>query len=92
MTVVVASLMYAIFLWPPMAVLLLGAWLCGAHALLLVPLGFWLAATVWLSANAGVRHHLRRQRFLDALTDAPGDVLDQLARLLRLRRRHLRAL
>ena len=91
MTVVVASLMYAIFLWPPMVLVLVVAWLCGAHALLLVPLGVWLAATVWLSANAGVRHHLRRQRFLDALTDAPSDVLDQLGRLLRLRRKHLRA-
>jgi hypothetical protein len=91
MTVVVASLMYAIFLWPPMALVLVVAWLCGAHALLLVPLAVWLVATLWLSANANIRHHLRRQRFLDALTDAPSDVLDQLARLLRLRRKQLRA-
>ena len=53
----------------------------------LLPIVVWLVATVWLSANAGVRHHLRRERFLDALTDAPLDVIDQLARLLRLKRR-----
>jgi hypothetical protein len=49
-------------------------------------------ATAWLAANASVRHHRKRQRFLDALTDAPLDVLDQLARLFGLRRKGLRAL
>ena len=90
--VAVASLMFASLLSPPLAMLLLLAWLCGAHLMLLVPVAVWLGATAWLSANAGVRHHLRRQRFLDALTDAPSDVLDQLARLAGLRRRGLRAL
>jgi hypothetical protein len=71
---------------------LLLAWLCGAHALLLLPVAVWLLATAWLSANVGVRHHWKRQRFLDALTDAPLDVLDQLARLLGVRKKGLRAL
>jgi uncharacterized membrane protein YfcA len=90
--VVVASLMFASLLSPALAVLLLLAWLCGAHLMLLAPIGVWLVATAWLSANAGVRHHLRRQRFLDALTDAPGDVLDQLARLVGARKKRLRAI
>jgi hypothetical protein len=87
MTVVVASLMFASLLSPALLVLLAIGWLCGAHLLLLVPVGVWLVGTAWLSANAGVRHHLHRQRFLDALTDAPLDVVDQVARLLRLTRR-----
>ena len=92
MTVVVASLMFASLLSPPLLALLALAWLCGAHALYAPPVVVWLAATVWLSANAGVRHHWKRQRFLDALTDAPYDVLDQLARLVGLRRKGLRAI
>lgn len=92
MTVVVASLMFASLLSPPLLVLLALAWLCGAHALLALPVGVWLVATLWLSANAGVRHHWKRQRFLDALTDAPHDVLDQLARLVGIRRKGLRAI
>ncbi|HEX8951124.1 MAG TPA: hypothetical protein VF945_04730 [Polyangia bacterium] len=93
MSVVVASLMFASLLSPPVLLVLLLAWLCGAHALLALPLIVWLVATVWLSANAGVRHHWRRQRFLDALTDAPLDVLDQVARVVGLRRRRgLRAI
>ena len=92
MTVVVAMLMFASLLSPPLLLLLAVAWLCGAHALLLLPIIVWLVATAWLSANAGVRHHRRRQRFLDALTDAPHDVLDQLARMLGIRRKGLRAL
>jgi hypothetical protein len=90
--VVVASLMFASLLSPPLVVVLVVAWLCGAHAMLLVPVGVWITAIAWLSANAGVRHHLRRQRFLDALTDAPLDVLDQLARIVGIKRKGLRAI
>lgn len=92
MTVVIASLMFASLLSPPLLLLLAIGWLLGAHALLALPIVVWLGATVWLSANAGVRHHWKRQRFLDALTDAPYDVLDQLARLAGFRKRGLRAL
>lgn len=90
MTVVVAALMYAILSSPPLALLLLLGWLCGAHALLLLPIAVWLAATLWLSANAGVR--ARRQQLLDALVEAPYDVLDQLARLAGIKRKGLRAI
>jgi hypothetical protein len=92
MTVVIASLMFASLLSPPLLLLLALGWLLGAQTLLALPIAVWLVATVWLSANAGVRHHWKRQRFLDALTDAPLDVLDQLARLAGLRRKGLRAL
>ena len=92
MTVVVAWLMFASLLSPPMLLVLAIAWLCGAHALLALPLVVWLTATVWLSANAGVRHHRKRQRFLDALTDAPLDLVDQLARLVGARKKGLRAI
>ena len=92
MTVLVSSLMFASLLSPPLLVLLVVGWLCGAHALLLLPVVVWLLATGWLSANASVRHHRKRQRFLDALTDAPLDVLDQLARLARIKRKGLRAI
>ena len=92
MTVLVAGVMFASLLSPPLLALLVLGWLCGAHALLLLPVAVWLVATAWLSANAGVRHHWKRQRFLDALTDAPLDVLDQLARLFGIKRRGLRAL
>jgi hypothetical protein len=92
MTVVVASLMFAIFLSPPLALVLVVAWLCGAHALLLVPVVVWLGATAWLSANAGLRHIRRRERFLDALSDAPLDVVNQLGRLVGIRRKGLRAI
>ena len=92
MTVVVASIMFASLLSPPLVVLLVLGWLCGAHALLLLPVATWLVATAWLSANAGVRHHWKRQRFLDALTDAPLDVLDQISRVLGIKRKSLRAL
>jgi len=91
-TIVVASLMFASLLSPPLLMLLGIGWLLGAHALLALPIVVWLLATAWLSANAGVRHHLKRQRFLDALTDAPVDVLDQLARLVRIKRKGLRAI
>ncbi len=89
MSVVVAALMFAILSSPPLALLLIVAWLCGAHALLAVPVVAWLVATVWLSANAGAR--ARRQQLLDALVEAPLDVVDQLARLLGIRRKGLRA-
>jgi hypothetical protein len=92
MTVLVASLMFASLLSPPLLALLALGWLCGAHALLALPVVVWLTATLWLSANAGVRHHIKRQRFLDALTDAPLDVADQLARVVGLRRKGLRAI
>ena len=89
---VVASLMFASLLSPPLVAVLVVAWLCGAHVLLVVPVVVWIVATAWLSANAGLRHHLHRQRFLDALTDAPCDVLDQLARLVGVKRKGLRAI
>ena len=89
---IVAALMFASLLCPPLVMLLLVGWLCGAHALLLVPLTAWLVGTAWMTANAGVRHHLRRERFLDAVTQAPLDVLDQIMRVLRIRRRGLRAI
>jgi hypothetical protein len=91
MTVLVASLMFASLLSPPLLALLALGWLCGAHALLALPVVVWLTATLWLSANAGVRHHIKRQRFLDALTDAPLDVCDQLAGLVGLKRKRLRS-
>ena len=91
MTVLVASLMFGSLLSPPLLLLLAVGWLCGAHALLALPIVTWLAATMWLSANAGVRHHWKRQRFGDALTEAPHDVLDQLARLVGVRNKGLRA-
>ncbi len=90
MSMLVAALMYAILSSPPLALLLLVAWLCGAHALLMLPVAVWLAATLWLSANAGVR--ARRQQLIDALVEAPCDVLDQLARLVGVRRKGLRAI
>ena len=91
MTVVLASLMFASLLSPALLLLLAVGWLCGAHALLALPVIVWLLGTAWLSANAGLRHHRKRQRFLDALTDAPLDVVDQLARLVGVRRKGLRA-
>ncbi len=90
MSVVVAALIYAILSSPPLAVLLLVAWLCGAHALLVLPIALWVAATLWLSANAGMR--ARRRELIDALVEAPLDVIDQLARVVGIRRRGLRAL
>ena len=84
--------MFASLLSPPLLMLLAIGWLLGAHALLALPIVVWLVATAWLSANASVRHHLKRERFLDALTDAPLDVLDQLARLARIKRKGLRAI
>jgi len=90
MSVVVAALMYAILSSPPLALLLLIAWLCDAHALLLLPIAVWLATTLWLSANADVR--ARRQQLIDTLLEAPLDVLDQLARLVGARRKGLRAI
>ncbi|MCU1276916.1 MAG: hypothetical protein JWM53_462 [bacterium] len=95
MTVFVASLMFASLLSPPLLLLLAIGWLLGAHALLALPLVAWLVATAWLAANAGIRHHWKRQRFLDALTEAPFDVLDQLwqlARLAGVKRKGLRAI
>jgi hypothetical protein len=90
MSVLVAALMYAILSTPPLLLVLLVAWLCGAHTLLLLPIAVWLVGTVWLSANAGVR--ARNQQLIDALVEAPLDVADQLARLLGLRRKRLRAI
>ena len=53
--VVIASLMFGSLLSPPLLLLLAVGWLFGAHAMLLIPIGVWALATVWLSANAGVR-------------------------------------
>jgi hypothetical protein len=90
--VLLASLMFGSLLSAPLLALLILGWLFGAHLLLLLPVLVWAVTTVWLSANAGVRHHRRRERFLDALTEAPLDVLDQLCRILRIKRRGLRAI
>jgi hypothetical protein len=84
-TVAIAWLMFASLLSPPLALLLLVAWLFGAHLLLLVPLGVWLLATAWMAINAALRHH-RQEKFLEALVHAPFDILEQLARALRLKR------
>jgi hypothetical protein len=78
--VVLAAAIFGSLLSPPLLVLLTVAWLLGAHALLLVPVGVWLVGTGWLAINAGVRH-ARREQFLHALADAPADVLRQLQRL-----------
>lgn len=92
MTVAIAWLMFASLLSPPLLLIVLLAWLCGAHDLLLVPLGVWLLSTAWMAINAGLRHVGRREKFLDALCMAPGDILDQLARVLGLKQRELRSL
>jgi hypothetical protein len=92
MTIVVASLMFACLLSPPLGLLLLVGWLCGAHVLLLLPLGAWLVGTAWMTARATARHHLHRERFVDALIEAPRDVLEQLGRLVGVKRRRLRAI
>ena len=92
MTLVLASLMFGSLLSPPLLLLLAVGWLCGAHALMTLPVALWALTTVWLTANAGLRHH-RGRRFLDAITEAPLDVVDQLSTLLRRRRRRpLRAI
>ncbi len=91
MTVLLASLLFGSLLSPALLLALALGWLCGAHALLALPWVAWLIGTAWLSANAGVRHHRGGQSLLDALTDAPLDVVEQLRRLVgRPRRRHLR--
>jgi hypothetical protein len=89
-SVAVAWVVFASLLSPPLLVLLLVAWLCGAHVLMLVPVVVWLLATVWMAANVGLRHHRRGERFLEALVAAPWDILDQLARLTGARRAELR--
>lgn len=91
MTVAVAGLVFGTLLGPPLLALGLVIWLLGGELLLLVPFGTWAMSTVWLAINAGLRHLGRGERFLDALVQAPVDALDQVARLLRLRRRGLRA-
>jgi hypothetical protein len=78
--VLLAAMIFGSLLSPPLLLLLTVAWLAGAHALLLVPLGAWLVGTGWLATNVGLRH-ARHEQFLSALTDAPADLLEQLARL-----------
>ena len=78
--VLLAAVIFGSLLSPPLLVLLTLAWLLGAHALLLVPLAVWLVGTGWLATNVGLRH-ARREHFLSALTDAPQDAIEQLARL-----------
>ena len=92
MTVAVAWLVFASLLSPPLALIVLLAWLCGAHLLLLLPLAIYLLSTGWMAINAGLRHLRRRERFLDSLCMAPADILDQLARLVGLKQRELRVL
>jgi hypothetical protein len=89
-TVAIAWLVFASLLSPPLALIVLLAWLCGAHLLLLVPLGIWLLSTAWMAINAGLRHVGKRERFLEALCMAPGDILDQLARLVGIKQHELR--
>jgi hypothetical protein len=89
-TVVLASVIFGSLLSPPLLVLLVLAWLLGAHALLALPLAVWATATTWMAINAGIRHLRRRERFVDALTDAPLDVVEQMLRLVGVRRRGLR--
>jgi hypothetical protein len=91
-TVAVAWLVFASLLSPPLALIVLLAWLCGAHLLLLLPLAIYLLSTGWMAINAGLRHLRRRERFLDSLCMAPADILDQLARLLGWPRGELRVL
>lgn len=91
MTVFVAGLMFGSLLTPPMLLLLLVIWVCGGELLLVLPLVAWLTSTLWMAINVGLRQLRRREAFYDALVQAPVDALDQLARLLRLRRRGLRA-
>lgn len=92
MTVAVAWMVFASLLSPPLLLIVLLAWLCGAHDLLLVPLAVWLLSTAWMAINAGLRHCRRREKFLDALCMAPCDIVDQLARMLGLKRGELRLL
>jgi hypothetical protein len=91
-TVAVAWFVFASLLSPPLALIALLAWLCGAHLLLLVPLAIWLLSTGWMAINTGLRHLRRRERFLDSLCMAPADILDQLARILGRPQRDLRLL
>jgi hypothetical protein len=88
----IAWLVFGSLLSPPLLALALVIWLLGGELLLAVPLCAWLASTAWLAINTALRHLRRRERFLDALVHAPVDAFDQLARLLRLRRRGLRAI
>jgi hypothetical protein len=91
-TVAVAWLVFASLLSPALAIIVLLAWLCGAHLLLFLPLAIYLFSTGWMAINAGLRHLRRRERFLDSLCMAPADILDQLARLVGLKQRELRVL
>jgi hypothetical protein len=91
-TVAVAWLVFASLLSPPLLLLVLVAWLCGAHLLLLLPLLLWLVATAWMAVNAGLRHLGKREKFLEALCQAPADILEQLGRLFGKEPRELRLL
>jgi hypothetical protein len=89
MSIVVAALMYAILSAPPLFALVFVAWLAGGETSLYVPVAAWLLVTLWLAINAGRRS--KRQMLIDALVEAPLDVVDQLARLVGIRRKGLRA-
>ena len=92
MTVVVAGLVFGGLLSPPLMALGLVAWLLGAPLVLGLALVAWGTGTLWMAINAGVRHiGQRRQMFLEALAEAPADVLGQLGRLAGLRPRGLRS-
>jgi hypothetical protein len=85
-------MVFASLLSPPLLLIVLLAWLCGAHDLLLIPLAIWLLSTAWMAINAGLRHIRKREKFLDSLCMAPFDILDQLARMIGLKQRDLRLL
>jgi Flp pilus assembly protein TadB len=90
MSVVVAGVIFGGLLSAPLGAVLLLGWLFGAPLVLAAALLAWGTGTVWMAVNTGVRH--RRQRFLEALVEAPGDVVAQLGRLVGVRPRGLRPL
>lgn len=90
MSAVVAGLMFGSLLSPPLLLLLVVIWALGGELLLVLPIVVWAASTVWMAVNVAIRQLRRRDAFYDALVQAPVDAIDQLARLLRLKRRGLR--
>jgi hypothetical protein len=92
MTVVVAGLVFGSLLSPLLGALLLVGWVADAPTLLTGALALWGATTLWMAINAGVRHGRGHgQELLEALAEAPGDMVMQLGRLVGVRPRGLRA-